>query len=101
EWAASWFFNPDGVSQSQAMDLDADVKIGSVEGDFVERAERVAAAIRKSGIDVAFFHGSLTEQITARVASMHPAAIQVNVNHGSEMDAAVFNGRIHLFQNAM
>jgi hypothetical protein len=101
EWAASWFFNPAGVPQSQNLDIEADVKIASVEGDFVERAERVAQAIRDSGIQVAFFHGSLTEQITARVAAMRPATIQINVNHGSEMDADVFNGQIHLFQNAM
>jgi predicted O-linked N-acetylglucosamine transferase (SPINDLY family) len=83
------------------MDLDADVKIASVEGDFVERAERIAGAIRASGVQMAFFHGSLTEQITARVAAMRPAPFQVNVNHGSEMDVDVFDGRIHLFQNAM
>ena len=101
EWAASWFFNPAGAPQSQTLDIDADVKIASVEGDFVERAEWVAEAIRESGIQVAFFHGSLTEQITARVAAMRPAPFQINVNHGSEMDADLFDGRIHLFQNAM
>jgi hypothetical protein len=101
EWAASWFFNPAGVPQSQPMEFDALVKVASVEGDFVERAERVAEAIRASGIPVAFFHGSLTEQITARVAAMRPTPFQVNVNHESEMDADVFDGRIHLFQNAM
>ena len=101
EWAASWFFNPAGVPQSQPMELEADVKIASVEGDFLQRAERVAQAILESGIQTAFYHGSLTEQITARVAAMRPAPIQVNVNHGSEMDADLFEGRIHLFQNAM
>jgi len=35
--------------------------------------------IHASGIKVAFFHGSLTEQITARVAAMRPAPIQINV----------------------
>ncbi len=101
EWAASWFFNPAGMPQSQDLDIEAEVKIASVEGDFVQRAERVAQAIRESGIQVAFFHGSLTEQITARAAAMRPAAIQINVNHGGEMDADLFDGRIHLFQNAM
>src|SRR6185369_5089880 len=72
-----------------------------VEGDFVERAQRVAEAVRVSGIRVAFFHASLADQITARVAAMRPAAVQVNVNHGVEMDADLFDGRIHLFQNAM
>jgi hypothetical protein len=101
EWAASWFFNPDGDPQSQSVDLEADVKIATVDGDFLQRAERIADAIRSSGIQVAFFHGSLNEQITGRVAAMRPAPVQINVNHGTEMDADVFNGRIHLFQNAM
>ena len=101
EWAASWFFNPDGDPQSQSVDLEADVKIATVDGDFLQRAERIADAIRSSGIQVAFFHGSLNEQITGRVAAMRPARVQINVNHGTEMDADVFNGRIHLFQNAM
>ena len=101
EWAASWFFNPTGDPQSQSVDLEADVKIAAVDGDFLQRAERIAAAIRSSGIQVAFFHGSLNEQITGRVAAMRPARVQINVNHGTEMDADVFNGRIHLFENAM
>lgn len=101
EWAASWFFNPSGVPQSEEAAIEADVRIASVEGDFVERAQRIADAIRASGIKVAFYHGSLTEQITARVAAMRPAPIQLNVNHGSEMDADLFDGQIHLFQNAM
>ena len=101
EWAASWFFNPAGVAQSQDVAIDADVNVASVEGDFVERARKIADAIRASGIKVAFFHGSLAEQITARVAAMRPAQVQVNVNHGSEMELDVFDGFIHLFQNAM
>jgi hypothetical protein len=101
EWAASWFFNPTGDPQSQALNLEADVKIAAVDGDFLQRAEKIADAIRGSGVQVAFFHGSLNEQITGRVAAMRPARVQINVNHGTEMDADVFNGRIHLFQNAM
>jgi hypothetical protein len=101
EWAASWFFNPAGDPQSESVDLEADVKIATVDGDFLQRAERIADAIRSSGIQVVFFHGSLNEQITGRVAAMRPARVQINVNHGTEMDADVFNGRIHLFQNAM
>jgi glycosyltransferase involved in cell wall biosynthesis len=101
EWAASWFSNPAGVPQSQAMDIDAEVKIASVEGDFEERASRIADALRSSSIEVAFFHSSLFEQISARVASMRPATVQISVNHGSEMDADLFDGRIHLFQNAV
>jgi hypothetical protein len=100
EWAASWFFNPADAIQSQPVEIDAEVQIASVEGDFLDRAARIAEAIRVSRISIAFFHSSLTEQITARVASMRPAPVQVNVNHGSEMDADVFDGRIHLSENA-
>ena len=101
ESAASWFTNPAGVPQSQKVDIDADVKIASVEGDFIERADRIAREIRGSGFGVAFFHGSLANQITARVAAFHPASIQFNVNHESEMDADLFDGRVHLFQSAL
>ena len=101
EWAASWFSNPPGVAQPQTIGIDAEVKIASVEGDFEERAVRIADALRASAIDVAFFHASLFEQIAARVASMRPAAMQISVNHGSEIDADVFDRYIHLFQNAL
>src|SRR5262249_28811231 len=80
---ASWFFN------------SAD----AVAGDFNERAQRVAETLRATGIPVAFFHANLNEQVTARVASLRPVAVQINVNHGSEMDADLFDGRIHLFEN--
>ncbi len=101
EWDASWFFNPAGEPHSQPMAIEADTHIASVEGDFVDRAEKIAEAIGASGIQVAFFHSSLAEQITARVAAMRPAPIQVNVNHGAEMAADLFDGFIHLFQNAI
>ena len=101
EWSASWFFNPVGLAQSQNPDIDATVSIASVEGDFTERAERIAQSIREWGTRIAFFHADLTEQITARVAAMRPAPIQVNVNHGAEMEADLFDGRIHLFQAAL
>ena len=101
EWAASWFFNPEGVAQSENDIIPATTVIASVEGDFVERAGRVAASIRAANVQAAFFHASLAEQITARVAAEWPAPIQVNVNHGSEMDAALFDGYIHLFRNAL
>jgi glycosyltransferase involved in cell wall biosynthesis len=101
EWEASWFFNPAGASTSPPMEIEAEMHIASVEGDFIERAEKIAEAIRTSGIQVAFFHSSLREQITARVAAMRPAPIQINVNHGAEMDADLFDGFIHLFQNAV
>ena len=101
EWAVSWFFNPAGVAQSQHAGIDARVRIASVEGDFVERANRIAQAIRESDIKVALFHSDLTEQITARVAAMRPAPIQINVNHGTEMDADLFDGYIHLSQGGL
>jgi predicted O-linked N-acetylglucosamine transferase (SPINDLY family) len=101
EWAASWFFNPEGIAQSQDVGIGAPTFIASVEGDFEERADRIVDAIRASGVQAAFYHASLAEQITARVASRRPAPIQVNVNHGSEMDADLFDGYIHLFHNAL
>jgi len=101
EWAASWFFNPEGVAQSQDVGISAPTFIASVEGDFEERADRIVDAIRTAGVQAAFYHASLAEQITARVASRRPAPIQVNVNHGSEMDADLFDGYIHLFPNAL
>jgi predicted O-linked N-acetylglucosamine transferase (SPINDLY family) len=101
EWSASWFFNPAGAAQSRQVDIAAEIRIAAVEGNFEERASRIAEKLRASGISVAFFHGSLMEQITARVASMRPIPVQVNVNHDSEMDANLFHGHIHLFENAM
>jgi glycosyltransferase involved in cell wall biosynthesis len=101
EWAASWFFNPEGVAQSQDVGIAAPTFIASVEGDFEERSDRIVDAIRTAGVQAAFYHASLAEQITARVASRRPAPIQVNVNHGSEMDADLFDGYIHLFHNAL
>jgi glycosyl transferase family 1 len=101
ESAASWFFNPTGTPQSQTVAIDAEINVASVEGDFIERAKRVADLISRSGIPVAFFHGSLSEQITARVAAMRPAPLQVHVNHGTEMGLDVFDGCIHVFQNAL
>lgn len=96
EWAASWFFNPPGVVQSRPSDFDTDALVASVEGNFTERAERIAHAIRASRIKVVFYHASHNEQITTRVASLRPAPIQINVAHGAEMDPALFDGYIHL-----
>jgi len=101
EWAASWFFNAQESPQSESFPVSAEVHVASVAGDFLERAERIAEAVRSSACPVAFYHSSLSEQITARVAAFRPAAIQINVNHGSEMDADLFDGRIHLFRNGV
>ncbi len=100
-WAASWFFNAAGMAKSEQVEIEASTNVASVEGDFIERAERIAEAIRASGIQMAFFHASLGEQITARVAAMRPAPVQVNVNHGTEMDADLFDGFIDLSQSAV
>jgi glycosyltransferase involved in cell wall biosynthesis len=97
EWASSWFFNSTVTSDSAA----AGTVIATTEGDFVERAAKVAAAIRATGAQVAFYHANLCEQITARVAAMRPAPVQVNVNHDSEMDADLFDGYIHLSKAAL
>lgn len=101
EWAASWFFNPTGQQQSQPYKINAEVTVGSVDGDFFSRAERVASAIRKEDIDIALYHCGPTEQITVRVAGLHPTPIQVNVNHATEVDADLFDGFAHLFQNGL
>ena len=91
ECAASWFFNTAKAAQSDAPGLPGAV-IASVEGNFMERAERIAAALRTSGADVAFYHANLNEQITARVAAFRPVPIQINVAHPTEMDAVLFDG---------
>jgi glycosyltransferase involved in cell wall biosynthesis len=101
ESAAAWFFNAEPRPQSRPLEIEAEVKIASVEGDFEERASRIAETLRASGLAVAFFHSNLSEQITARVASLRPATIQVNVNHDVEMDADLFDARIHVFDNAI
>jgi predicted O-linked N-acetylglucosamine transferase (SPINDLY family) len=99
EWAANWFFNPPGLAQSERIEIEAQTVIADVNGNFEERANRIAAAIRNEEIDVAFYHNSLTEQITTRVAALRPARLQVNVNHAEEAAADLFDGFVHLFEN--
>jgi hypothetical protein len=101
EWAANWFFNPPGTRQSEAIEIEAQTVIAGIDGDFEERANRVAAAIRNAKIDIAFYHNSLTEQITTRVAALRPARLQINVNHAEEVAADLFNGFVHLFENGV
>jgi hypothetical protein len=101
EDTASWFFNPKPFAPFQSVEVDAETVIAAVEGDFIERAERVAAAIRASEVQVAFFHGNLNNQIMARVAAFRPAPIQINVNHCGEMAADLFNGYVHLTWSAL
>jgi glycosyltransferase involved in cell wall biosynthesis len=71
------------------------------EGDFVERSDRIAAAIRDSGIPLVFHHASLSDQIASRVAALRPSPLQINVDHEGEMDADLFQGCIHLSQNGL
>src|SRR6185369_4656408 len=101
ESQASWFFNPEGAPQSQAMDLEAEIQIASVDGDFVERADRIVKTLRDSGVPVAFFHSSFNDLIGGRVAAMRPAALQIYVNDGREIDADLFDGAVHLVKNSM
>ena len=75
--------------------------MGPERGNFLERAERVATALRDRDIDIAFYHCGPTEQITVRVAAFRPAPIQINVNHATEVDADIFEGFAHLFQNGL
>jgi len=101
EWAANWFFNPPGSRQSEPVEIEAETIIAGIDGNFDERAQRIADAIRSARIDVAFYHNSLTEQITTRVAALRPARIQINVNHAEEVEADLFDGFIHLFENGV
>jgi len=101
EWTSSWFFNPPGVVQSDPPEVDAEVTVARVDGDFFERAERIGEAIRASEIDILLYHCGPSEQITVRVAALHPAAIQINVNHAEEVSADLFEGFAHLFQNGL
>jgi hypothetical protein len=101
EWAANWFFNPPGARQSQQIEIEAQTVIATIDANFEERANHVAAAIRSAKIDIAFYHNSLTEQITTRVAALRPARLQLNVNHAQEVAADLFDGFIHLFENGV
>jgi len=64
-------------------------------------AERVAQEIRDAGPRIVFFHTSESDQSAAGVASLRVAPVQVNVNHGLEMEGDLCDGFIHLTQNAM
>ena len=101
ESEASWFFNPVKAALSQEIELDAEIKIASVEGDFVERADRIGHALRESAIQVAFFHTGLNDQISTRVSAMRAVPVQIHVNDGREVGANLFDGQVYLSQNAM
>jgi len=93
EWASSWFVNPAGSPETQNLDVGTEVRIASDEGDFNERAQRIADSIRAYGADVAFYHAGISEQITTRVATFRPAPIQVHVGRPNETVAAPFDVR--------
>ncbi len=95
-----WFFNPGPYTAASMVEIGAQVSTGSVEGDFLERADRVASEISSAGCDLALYHADLGEQITAHVAALRPVPLQVNVNHDMEMDANLFDGAVHLFKDA-
>jgi predicted O-linked N-acetylglucosamine transferase (SPINDLY family) len=101
ECAAAWFFNAEGISVSQPVEIEAALEIADISGSFLQRSERLAARIRASGIPVVLFHGSLSEQILARTAAFRPGPVQINVNHGVEMDADLFDGFVHLQRSAL
>jgi hypothetical protein len=95
EWSSSWFFNTSGPSAEAPVTVSNGI-VASTAGNFIERADRIASAIRASGVDAALYHADLNEQITARVAAFRPARLQVNVAYGIGMDADFFDGFIHL-----
>jgi|GEM_PF-2389226 len=99
ESCASWFFNTSEAPQSRDAAIPYGSVIASVQGNFVERAERIAGDIKSRGVDAVFFHGGLFEQIMAGVAALRPAPVQIHVNHGEEMDADLFDGAIRLFKD--
>ena len=101
EATASWFYNPARIPHSQPMDFPGEVRIGGLDGDFFERAERICDGARSAEFQAAFFHDHLSDQIGARVAAMRPSPVQIAVNYGSDIDADLFDGHIHLFQNSL
>src|SRR5689334_16294450 len=74
---------------------------GLSQGDPVQQSDRLAQDIRDAGLRIVFFHADSSDPIAARAASLRAAPIQVNVNHGVEMDGEFFDGVVHLTQNAM
>jgi hypothetical protein len=52
-------------------------------------------------VETVFYHANFNEQITARVAAFRPGKIQVNVAHGVQMDADLFDGFIHLTRQGL
>ncbi len=83
------------------MRIESEVRVASLEGDFFERADRIASEISEFGSDIVLYHSDLGEQITTRVAALRPAPLQVNVNHDVEMDADLFDGAVHLFRDGL
>jgi glycosyltransferase involved in cell wall biosynthesis len=104
ESSVAWFMNASttpltAVNASEA--LGVPLAIATIDGDFEQRAERVAGSIRESGLSLIFYHSGFSDQIATRVASIKPSPVQVNVNHGTGMVANLFDGVIHLHRNAL
>ena len=98
---SAWFFSPTGPNEHSVVRIESEVRVASLEGDFFERADRIASEISEFGSDIVLYHSDLGEQITTRVAALRPAPLQVNVNHDVEMDADLFDGAVHLFRDGL
>jgi len=97
----AWFMNPDSTSRTAAtaVEPDARVVIGGTGGDFMERAARVAESIREAELQVVFYHSGFSDQIAARIAAIHPSAVQISVTHEDEIAADLFDGVIYPSQS--
>jgi hypothetical protein len=97
EGSAAWFFNPSGAPRTtDSADPRVPVVVASTQGDFAERASRIAASVRAAGPDAVLYHAGLEQQLTARVAAHRPAAVQVNVFEDAPIGAELFEGYISL-----
>src|SRR5689334_19054078 len=97
ESAAAWFSNPNTAAMS--ISSAPGVHVASTEGDFLQRAGRVAEKIRQESLPLVFFHCDFSDQIAARVAAFRVAPVQVNVAHHTPMMAGLFDGYVHLSRN--
>ncbi len=99
EATSAWFVHPSGTAGTG--ESESEVLIASTEGDFKERARRIAATVHALDLPVVFFHGDLSDQIAACVAGIDTGAVHVNVAHERVMDADLFSGFVHLLQPSL
>ncbi len=97
ESTVGWFSNTSNAAITDRS--ESEVIVAATEGDFVQRSDRIADAIRQSGIPLVFFHSDFSDQIAARVAALRVAPVQVNVAHDASIDANLFDGFVYLSQN--